>query len=468
MANILIIDDDKMLCSALAGVIEKIGHKTFYAHTLKEGKDIISDKSIEVVILDIRLPDGDGLEALPFMRESLSSPEVIILTGAGDPDGAELAIHSGAWNYLTKPPTMSKIKLHVQRAIDYHQKKNKRRKPITLKRQNIIGESSALLASLDIVAQSASTDANTLITGETGTGKELFARAIHENSSRAQQPFIVVDCPALPEKLIESTLFGHEKGAFTSADKRSEGLIIQADKGTLFLDEVGELPLSMQKTLLRVLQDHRFRPVGGAKELSSDFRLIAATNRDLEQMVQEGTFRQDLFYRLQTIHIKLPPLRERKSDLKTLCCHFINKHCEHLGIERKGFSTEFLDSLLQYDWPGNIRELIHALENAIAIAQPDPILYYRHLPTSIRGRIARKSVQETDTQKPVLSSHVTLDTSDFPTLQEFRSQGLAEIESQYLRKLLHLTGGNMQKAISLSGLSRARVYALLKKYNISK
>lgn len=467
MANILIVDDDKMLCQALSSVIESFGHKAEKAYTLGEGLDKSMASHFELVILDVWLPDGNGLYAMDQFKESPSQPEIIILTGSGDPDGAEMAIRSGAWDYITKPPTINKIKLPVQRAIECYKKKRTLKPTTALKWDGIIGESHAIKACLDLVAQAASTDANVLITGETGTGKELFARAIHNNSSRADQPFVVVDCAALPENLVESMLFGHEKGAFTNADRKYDGLIRQAHQGTVFLDEVGELPMSVQKAFLRVLQEHRFRPVGGTKEITCDFRLVAATNRDLEQMVYEGLFRHDLLFRLRTVSIDLPPLRKIPGDIKELLVYYVGRICHKMDINTKGYTPEFLDALTKYHWPGNVRELANAIESAVTEAGDEPVLYPRHLPMNIRVHLARSSLSDPESGKNE-PQPLKPDPKNFPKLKDYRADALAELESQYLKELISISGGEIKKACDLSGLSRARLYALLKTYDIQR
>jgi two-component system NtrC family response regulator len=318
MAKILIIDDDRSICLSLQAVIEKIGYESECAYSLTDGHKKATLDAYDVVLLDVNLPDGNGLSLLPKLKIITSLPEVIIITGEGDPDGAELAIKNGAWDYIEKPFSVDGITLPLVSAIQYRNEKKVPGNSIVLKREGIIGESAKIRHCLDQVAQAAMSDVNVLITGETGTGKELFASAIHENSNRKDNNFVIVDCAALPETLVESTLFGHVKGAFTGADRDREGLIKQADKGTLFLDEIGELPISVQKAFLRVLQEKRFRPVGGKEELKSNFRLVAATNRNLEQMIMEGRFRQDLLFRIKSLTISLPPLRERVQDIKEL------------------------------------------------------------------------------------------------------------------------------------------------------
>ncbi len=466
MNNILVVDDDKLMSGALSSAIQSMGYEAQVAGTLKKGLEMAARGDFNVVILDVRLPDGNGLEALARFKECLSSPEVIILTGAGDPDGAELAIRSGAWSYITKPPTLNKIRLPVQRAVEYHRERMPNMPPLTLKRSGIIGESRAITSCLEQVGQTAVTEANVLITGETGTGKELFARAVHDNSPRTNGPFVVVDCTSLPEKLVESELFGHERGAFTGADAKHEGLVKQAHNGTLFLDEIGELPLTIQKAFLRVLQDRRFRPVGGTKEVSSDFRLVAATNRNLEHMVARGLFRQDLLFRLRTITLDLPPLRDREGDVKKLCRHFAAKFSRGKKPAART-SAEFLDAMAQYDWPGNVRELINALESSLSVAGDDPILFQRHLPTDIRVSLARSSLTAVhENREP--EDHFILDPKNFPKLKDHRAEVLARIERRYLRELLSVADDDIREACSMSGLSRARLYALLKEYGLSR
>ncbi len=330
MASVLVIDDDPKFCDVLSQLIREMGHHLRWVHTLREGLKEAAQGENDVVFLDVRLPDGNGLEALPRIRQMPGTPEVIIMTGEGDPDGAELAIKSGAWDYLEKPSSLEAMALPFLRALQYREEKKARSPRVALRLEGIAGQSRKMKASFDLVAQAASSDASVLITGETGTGKELFAWAIHQNSRRSGKSFVVVDCAALPETLVESILFGHEKGAFTGADRVREGLIQQADGGTLFLDEVGELPLTVQGAFLRVLQDHRFRPLGGRREVGSDFRVVAATNQNLNTMVDQGLFRKDLLFRLRSLTIELPPPPGTKRRLGPDC------HSSHCQILREG------------------------------------------------------------------------------------------------------------------------------------
>ncbi len=395
-------------------------------------------------------------------------PEVIIMTGAGDPEGAEIAIRNGAWDYVQKPLSPEKVVLPLKRVLQYRDGLKASPKPaVVLKRESIIGESPAIKACLDLVAQAAVGEANVLIYGETGTGKELFARAIHENSPRAQGIFITVDCAAIPENLVESTLLGYEKGAFTGADKAQTGLIRQADGGTLFLDEIGELPLSIQKAFLRVLQERRFRPLGARHEVVSNFRLIAATNRDLHQMVKEDRFRKDLLYRLGALNITLPPLRERKGDIKELVQFYMNKFCESHKIASKGFSPEFFDVLGTHDWPGNVRELVNAVETVFTVARHEPTIFTKHLPTDIRIKLSRASVeaQLADACVAAVPDPGGCELyASFPTLHEL----LDKTERQYLTDLVSLTDGNLKEVSRISGLSRSRLYDRLKRHGIMR
>jgi len=466
MGNILIIDDDDMLCNTLCRYIRSMGHDVTYALTLEGGLKEVSSTAFDVVFLDIRLPDGNGLDALPRVRNASSSPEVIIITGEGDPDGAELAIKTGAWAYIEKPPSMEKMALHLVRALQYRREKADAKPHVVLKRPGIIGSSPQLETCLDFVAQIANSHVNVLITGETGTGKELFAKTIHRNSSRAGKDFVVVDCTALPETLVESMLFGHEKGAFTGAEKARVGLIKEADGGTLFLDEVGELPLTVQKDFLRVLQENRFRPLGSGKEIASDFRLVSATNRDLESMVESGLFRKDLFFRLQSVIIELPLLRTRPQDIKDLAMHYMVKLCERYGMETKGVSPDFFETLTAYDWPGNVRELIHTMDRVLTVARFEPTLFPRYLPTKIRVHEARASVSKNENGKEKLEED-THPAEIFHRLQDVREDALSKVEKEYLQDLMLLTRRDMKEACSISGLSRSRLYHLLQKYKIS-
>lgn len=462
MANVLIIDNDKIIYDWIANVVSQLGHHPVPAQRLQEGLRKLQSGAFDIVFVDVRLPDGSGLESLQKIKSSPSSPEIIVITGMGHPDEAELAITSGAWDYLEKPASFEAIKFPLLRALEYRSERKPGNAAVALKRDGIIGDSPEIMICLELVAQAAGSDANVLITGETGTGKELFAKVVHANSRRARGNFVVVDCTALPETLVESVLFGHLRGAYTGAETSEEGLIKQADGGTLFLDEIGELPLSIQKRFLRVIQERRFRPVGGRREIASDFRLVAATNRDLETMVREGRFRDDLLFRLRTIAIEAPALRNIPGDIRKLATFYMSDLCERFGITLKQASPEFWATLDDYPWPGNVRELIQALEKALISAKEEPMLFPKHLPTYIRIHVARSSfpLSSASPGKPETRPGAPQVP---PKLKDVRRAAVAEAEQRYLKELISYAGGDKAKACRISGLSRSRFYTLLRR-----
>lgn len=468
MADVLIIDDDELICATLSELVTHLGHRATTASTLAEGLRTARLRPFDVVFLDVRMPDGNGLDIVPTIRTTTSSPEIIIMTGFGDAEGAELAIKSGVWDYLLKPSSLQAMTQPLVRALQYREQKRAggQTAPVkTLKREAIIGNSPKMTACYELLDQAAGSDANVLIIGETGTGKELFASAIHHNSLRAEHGFVVLDCAALPSTLVESVLFGHEKGAFTGAYYSREGLIQHADRGTLFLDEVGEMPPSVQRAFLRVLQERRFRPVGSRQERTSDFRVLAATNRNLEELVRTGDFRQDLLFRLQTITIELPPLRERREDIKELAMYHMTRLCKRWGINTKEVSPEFIEALSLYDWPGNVRELFNAIEKVFVAARYDTVLYPKHLPNHVRIRIARSQISKIDCiEEPAQPEPL----HTYPSYRAFRSAALNHAEQEYLNGLLTLTQGNIAEACRVSRLSQSRLYELLKKHHLTR
>lgn len=467
MAEILIIDDDDLMCESLSHVARRWGHEVACTHTLMAGQELAMKGNYDIVFLDVRMPDGDGLNILPQLQSAPSAPEIIIMTGFGSPSGAELAITNGAWDYIEKGSSVKQITLSLVRALEYRKQKKSSSTAtsvIMLKRDAIIGASPPINSCLEQVTQAAGCDASVLLTGETGSGKELFARAIHENCPRAVKAFVIVDCAALPQTLVESLLFGHEKGAFTGADQTRIGFVAQADKGTLFLDEVGELPLAVQKAFLRVLQERRFRPVGSQREAGSDFRLIAATNRDLAAMTRAGTFREDLLYRLRSFVIDLPPLRQRQEDIRHLARNHIDRLCERYRLPVKGFSPDFLRMLTRYPWPGNVRELFNALERTVAAAGTEAILFPKHLPTQIRVHVTRAAVSNHVVEHPP----APLLPESFPKFHDFRESICNQAEKQYFKDLLAVARENMAEACRISGLSQSRLYAVLKKLELPK
>ncbi len=471
MSRILIIDTHEDFITTLSGEIAHMGHQVDTARALGEALELAASRSFDVIFLNAEMPDGKGIDILSTLLEKPSMPEVILFADVGNPDVAEHAIKMGAWDYVERPTTTRAMALSLVRAMQYRAKKVPRHPHAVLKQEtldDIVGSSSQMKQCMDRLALTAGSDANVLISGETGTGKELFAWAIHNNSRRAGKRFVVVDCAALPDTLVESTLFGFERGAFTGAEKSQSGLVKRADGGTLFLDEVGELPLSVQKSFLRVLQEHKFRQVGGGPEIRSDFRLIAATNRDLNAMVRRHQFRKDLLFRLRAFAMELPPLRNRLDDIREITVHHAAKLCESYGLARKTFSPDFFDVLGRYEWPGNVRELVNALERAVSAASHEPVIFPKHLPVYIRVHLARALVEQGQEQSVLASRSLqsaSQNAKPLPRLAEVRDAAITDLEQQYLRELMPLSS-TMAEACAISGLSRSRLYALLKKYGI--
>jgi two-component system NtrC family response regulator len=456
MAAILIIDHEPVARQSLRELLGR-NHQVEVAGSWAQGLARARQGQFDLVMMEASLPDGDGMELLPLLRGLPSRPEVIVFTD-GVLEAKQAYAHS-AWAYLAKPLERQEVLQVVQRALDYRRRKFRTDSP-PFNREGIVGRSPQLEACLELVARAAQSHASVLITGETGTGKELVARAIHNNSLRRGGNFVVVDCTALPPTLAESIILGHERGAFTGAHRRHRGLVAQAHGGTLFLDEVGELPLGVQKTLLRVLQEHRYRPVGGEREMTSDFRLVAATNRDLDQMAAKGRFRQDLLFRLRSLTIHLPPLRERREDIPLLLSYFLDRRCQEYGLTHKSFSPELLRFLETYPWPGNVRELVGVVEALLAAAGGEPTLYPKHLPPHLRVEAVSMPLY---TSRPRLISSPTL-----PTFQEYRRRAILRAEREYLEMLLKVAGQDRAAALRISGLSQSRLYALLKKHRLPR
>ena len=479
MAQILVIDDDIEACETMVSLITRLSYNADKAHNLSTGLAKAQSTEYDLVFLDVFLPDGNGLDILPELMALPNPPEVIILTGQGNADGAELAIKGGVWDYLLKPTSIKDITLSLNRALTYRTEKKGHSAYADVPLEGVVGKSPEIDVSLKLANKAAKSDCNVLITGETGTGKELFATIIHKNSRRAPANFTVVDCTSLTETLVESILFGYTKGAFTGAQLDKKGLIKVADGGTLFLDELGEMPLSIQKVFLRVLQEKQFRPVGSTTEQTSNFRLISATNRDLDQMAEEGKFRRDLLFRIKTMRIHLPPLQQRTGDIMELATFKCNQICNEFDQEPKEFSDDFIDTLNSYSWPGNVRELFNILESSVIDAGNENTLYAVHLPRSLRIEVAKKQIsrfdgsEKTRTNNEVptplaqdIGQQIFEDIFDrpLPHLKEFKGAA----EKTYLSELIRQCDGNMQKTMQISGLSRSHFYSLLKKYNLSQ
>mgnify|MGYP006293738379 CR=1 FL=1 len=457
MSNVLIIDDDEQVCDILATAFSRMGHTASYAVTLHRGLEKIMTETIDVVFLDVNLPDGNGLSAIKTIQQMPAAPEVIIITGNEDIDGAELAMRSNAWDYISKSGSYKKCNFALDRALAYRRQKCSRQSAFPVKREGIVGESGPVLDCLNKVAKAAKHHMPVLVTGETGTGKELFSRAIHASSSRSHAAFVVVDCAALPDHLVESTLFGHVKGAFTGADTSQTGLMKMADKGTLFLDEVGELPLCVQKKFLRAIQEKQFRPVGAAHEITSDFRLICATHRNLPDMVKGSRFREDLYFRLFSMHIHLPPLKSRKSDVAALVHAHLSRKYDRSKGKGVTVSEDFLEELQAYEWPGNVRELINTLDLVCSDAGTGDTLFAHHLPAHIRAFHIRSKFSA--------SSPAAADPAAVGNPMQFKAY-MEKMKLAYLQDLVSAARGDIPECCRRSGLSRSQLYRLIQQYNL--
>lgn len=468
MAKILIVDDDAALCAMLSEITSRQGWQSVSVSSLVEAREMMTAANdFDVVLLDISLPDGSGLYALPYFIKSARKPEVIIITGEGGENAASLALNSGAWDYIEKPLNVKKIVLPIQRALEYRQARMAAGRGRIFKREGIVGSGPAMNGCLEHLAEAADGDHNILLYGETGTGKELFARTIHFNSHRREKNFVVVDCAALTTGLVESILFGHVKGAFTDAVRDRDGLIRLADGGTLFLDEVGELPLEMQKKFLGVLENRRFRPVGDTAEIESDFRLIAATNRNLEEMTEKGLFREDLFYRLKAQKLVIPPLRSRKEDIAELVNYYLARLCQRTGTQPRICQPEFMRCLYGYDWPGNVRELINLLDMVVSTVSKDQMLYHKDLPVEIRLAVMNQQIKGSQKfEKPAAEDQAAAVAEELATWHDFRKAGLQNLEQEYLGRLLEKTRGDLGQMTDIAGMGKSRIYELLEKHGL--
>jgi len=484
VAEILVIDQERIFFDSLQELAAADGIRISRAASIRDGIDRCLSQAYDVVLLKNKLSDGTASDAIPLFFEGAYSPELIVYAREGDPDEAEQVLTKGAWDYIIYPYSPESMMELLAKAIRYREEKQGKTEDkrtaifAELQSEGIVGSSSILQSCLNIVAKAAQSDANILITGESGTGKELFASAIHKISPRANKKFVIVDCAALPGELVESILFGHEKGAFTGAARNKSGLVEQAHNGTLFLDEVGELPLDLQKKFLRVLQERVFLPVGGTEQIRSNFRLIAATNKDLDQLQQNGAFREDLLYRLKTFHLELPPLRTRTGDITELAYYFRSMYCQRTKEKEKGFSPDFLMVLKQYSWPGNVRELFQALERSITAAGDHDTLYPMHLPTNIRVAVTRQVLdarqaradeypEETSARCRATDVVDIFSGENPPTLQTVRQEAVEAEEKRYLQGLMEFTRGDIKQSCRISQLSRSRLYDLLKKYQLT-
>jgi two-component system response regulator GlrR len=444
-AQILIVDDDRNLIELIKMRLESSGYIVTTALREQEAKSACVETVFDLAIVDLQLAEQDGISLMEDLHQVLPGMPVIILTAHGSIESAVEAMKRGATTYLTKPFDARELVLHIERALENRRLATEitRLKGLLAEQygfENIVARSKAMQRVLEVVSRIAQADSTVYIHGESGTGKELIARALHLASGRKDKPFVAINCAALPETLLESELFGHEKGSFTGAVRTSKGLFVQANEGTIFLDEIGDMPLSIQSKFLRVLQERQFTPVGGDRSVAVDVRVIVATNKDLDKLVAQGLFREDLYYRIHVIPLELPPLRERKEDIPLLVDHFLRKYGKQMNKEVKRLAPKALQRLMLHDWPGNVRELENTIEYAVAMTRDDII--------AEDGVLPAKAGLSNDPLKP---------------LKEAKDA----FEKEYLLNVLKIARGNVSSASELAGKYRADFYNLLKKYDIN-
>jgi two-component system response regulator AtoC len=455
MSRILVVDDEANLRKVLAAILRKDGYEVAVAENGEQALAEFEKNGADVIISDLVMPKLGGMDILNRVRASRDDVPVIIITAHGTVDSAVEAIKAGAFDYITKPFEHSEIRAVVAKAARTQEANQGHVAPDGSARKSIVGAGARMDEVFKIIDKVADTPSTVLITGESGTGKELVATALHQGSSRRDKPLIKINCAAIPKDLMESELFGYERGAFTGAVSSKPGRFELADGGTLFLDEIGEVPLEMQVKLLRVLQESEFERVGGIKTTHVDVRLIAATNRDLEKETEAGRFRKDLFYRLNVVPIVLPSLRDRADDIPQLVVHFIEKYNKRLNKKIEGISDEALGLLQAWPWPGNIRELENLMERVLLFAD-GPRIEAKDLPEGVRGGITTAASQPTgNTPAP----------GETP-LKDFLKQKQAEIEKSFIVQALAKTEGNVTRAAKLLQISRKSLQTKMKEFGL--
>ena len=451
--SLLVVDDDQHILEAMADYLRGLGHRTETASTCQQAIDRMAEFPFEVVICDVNLPDQDGFQLLEWATDNSPESSVIMLTGYGTIESAVEAIRVGAFDYLTKPVIDDELNLAIQRALGQRAivEENKSLRKQLNERfglSNIVGRDYKMQKMFDLIESVADTRATVMVLGESGTGKTMTARAVHQLSSRSDQAFVEVACGALPDTLLESELFGHVAGAFTGANHDKVGKFLQADGGTIFLDEIATASPSLQVKLLRVLQDREFEPVGGTTTHKVDVRLILATNEDLEERVRAGTFRQDLFYRINVISITQPPLRERMGDIPLLVEHYIGEMNERNGKDVKRFDETTLQVMQRYNWPGNVRELVNVVERAVVLARNETVMV-DDLPENLRREDPNRN------------------TLELPGSAGSLRSALVVPERQIILNALEQHGRNRQKTAAALSINRTTLYKKMKKYDIS-
>jgi DNA-binding NtrC family response regulator len=454
-AHILIADDDEVSCQLFAEVLEKEGYRVDRAQSGDAALALLDNELHDLLIIDVRMPGMTGLDVTRVVHRKLPSLPIVVMTAFGSIETAIEAIHEGAFDFISKPMNLEELKKTVARALAQPALQDKSRKSGEegkgVEQQGaIIGKSPAMVEVYKTVARAASTKSTVLILGESGTGKELIARAIHQHSPRAGHPFVAVDCGALTETLLESELFGHVRGAFTGAVTDKKGVFEEADGGTCFLDEIGDISRNMQAKLLRVLQEHEVRRVGGKDWAKVDVRVVAATNQNLGELVRKGAFRQDLYYRLNVVAIHLPPLRERVEDIPVLVRYFLDRYSQESEKSVTAVADKTMELLCAYSWPGNIRELENTIEQAVALSSQQ-ILTPEELPLEVRDRVDAKSFQNLSQDEQFLFP-------DTPSLEE--------VKKRYVLHVLSRNQGNVSRTAKILNIDRRSLYRMLARYKI--
>ena len=445
--RILVIDDDQALCELLVEDLTSRGHSVHSAQRVDAARELLHQKEIDIVLTDLNMPGTSGIDFCAELKKNRPDLPVVIMTAFGSLETAIAALRAGAYDFVTKPVDLDLLSISLNRALQHrHLQEKVRLLKDQVRRQQpddeLLGESPVLQQLKQQIVRIADIDTSVLISGESGTGKELVARALHRQSKRSDGAFVAINCAALPENLLESELFGHVRGAFTDARETRKGLFLEANGGTLLLDEIGELPLALQPKLLRVLEDHKIRPLGSAQEIDCDVRVIAASHRDLSDAVDNGSFRSDLYYRLNVINLHLPPLRERGNDILLLALAFIRQLGQRLGKSVSGLAQPAAACLLSYHWPGNVRELHNVIERALALSVHD-LLTVEDLPEQVRHPAG---------EAPLPASLV-----DPGTILP-----LEEMEQRYIRQVLEQLDGNRTLAAKMLGVDRKTLYRKLK------
>jgi len=455
-----VVDDEPVVCKSCLRILTEAGYEVETTLSGKEALEKLGHEPFDIVLVDLKMPGINGMEVLRNIRKTDPEIAVIMITGYATVESAVEAMKLGAFDYLPKPFTPDELCIVVEKArerrnLALENRYLRQQLQFRYRFENIIGESKPMQEVFRIIEKVAPTDSTVLIHGESGTGKELVARAIHFNSHRRDKQFMSVDCGALSETLLESELFGHIKGSFTGAIVTKPGLFEVANGGTFFLDEVGDIPLSIQSKLLRVLQEREFKPVGGIKTVRVDIRLIASTNKDLERMIEKGTFRKDLYYRLNIVPIFLPPLRERKIDIPLLACHFLKKYNQERDKNIKAISPEAIDLLMEYEWPGNVRELENVIERVVVTADED-VIRPEHLPLNIRKRppyMRGLTVPKSASELKELKRHI-------------RKQAVEQLEKSFIIETLKRNDWNVTRSARDVGMKRQNFQALMRKHQI--